>query len=112
LKRTQDNEIRQALLAAMNAFRDPAAIEAGMSAVVNGDVPFIEGARLLFNGQQQASTRKLALEFLKAHFDQVVAKMPTDGGFDFGAILPEVGRTYCDVTSRDEFEELLSAEGG
>ncbi len=106
-RKTQDKQIRQAILAAMNAFRDAAAIEAGMSAVVNGDVPFIEGARLLFNGQQQASTRKLALEFLKAHFDQVVAKMPTGGGFDFGSVLPEVGRSYCDAASRDELKNYF-----
>jgi alanyl aminopeptidase len=108
LKKTEDKQTRRALLAAMNSFRDPAAIEAGMNAVVNGDVPFIEGSRLLFSGQQVASTRKLAFTFLKTHWDQVVAKMPTGGGFDFGSILPEVGRSYCDAASRDELKSYFA----
>jgi alanyl aminopeptidase len=104
LKKTEDKQTRQALLRAMLAFRDPKAIEAGMGAVVDGEVPFIEGARLLFNGQQEAATRKLAFEFLKAHWDQVVKSMPTGGGFDFGSVLPRVGSSYCDVASRDELK--------
>jgi cytosol alanyl aminopeptidase len=107
LKKTQDKQIRQSLLMAMNAFRDRAAIEAGMNALINGDVPFIEGLRLLFNGQQEAATRKLPLEFVKAHWDEVLARMPTGGGFDFGSVLPQVGRSYCDAESRDELKSFF-----
>jgi alanyl aminopeptidase len=101
-KSTKDRQIRQTLMRAMQAFRDPAAIERGEKAVVGGDVPFLEGAGLLFSGQGQAATRKLPLEFLKAHWDEVVAKMPTGGGFDYGSILPRVGAQYCDEASRNE----------
>jgi cytosol alanyl aminopeptidase len=106
--KTQDKQIRQSLLSAMTMFRDPAAIEAGMNALLTGDVPFIEGAGLMFSGQQQAATRGLALQFLKSHWDAVVAKMPTGGGFDFGASLPGVGRSYCDAASRDELKSYFA----
>jgi alanyl aminopeptidase len=92
----------------MGSFRDPAAIVAGMNALTGGDIPFIQGSSLLFTGQGQESTRKLAFEFLKAHWDQVVAKMPTGGGFDFGADLPRVGRSYCDASLRDELKSFLA----
>jgi alanyl aminopeptidase len=92
----------------MNSFQDPKAIEAGMNAVLSGDIPFMEGAGLLFAGQSREATQKLALNFLKAHFDEIVAKMPTGGGFDFGSILPEVGASYCDAASRDELRTFLA----
>jgi len=105
--KTTDKQVRGSLLSAMNSFRDPAAIDAAMNALLRGDIPFIEGASLLFSGQQSAATRKLAFEFLKAHFDEIVAKMPTGGGFDFGADLPQVGASYCDATSRDELKAFF-----
>jgi len=112
-RKTQDKQVRQSLIYAMTAFRDPAAIEAGMNALLTGDVPFIEGSRLLSNGQQQAATRGLALAFLKSHWDEVVAKMPTGGGFDFGSTLPSaVGASYCDAASRDELKSFFAPRVG
>jgi len=107
-KSSKDRQISRSLIGAMGSFRDPAAIEAGMNALINGDIPFIQGAYLLFAGQGEESTRKLAFEFLKAHWDQVVAKMPSGGGFDFGADLPEVGGSYCDASSRDELKSFFA----
>jgi alanyl aminopeptidase len=108
LMKTQDKQIRRRLLTAMGQFRDPAAIEAGMNALITGDIPFIEGGQLLFAGEQQAATRKLSLEFLKSHWDAVVTRMPTGGSFDFGSRLPRVGSAYCDATSRDELERFFA----
>lgn len=107
-KGTKDRQTRALLLGALSAFRDPAAIELGMKSLLNGDVPFIEGAGLLFSGQSQDSTRMMPLNFLKAHYDEVVAKMPTGGGFDFGSVLPQVGGSYCDAASRDELRTFLA----
>jgi alanyl aminopeptidase len=108
LQQTKDRQIRQLLITAMSSFRNSAAIEAGMSAVAGGEVPFMEGDRLLFAGQQQESTRKLPLQFLEKHFDQIVSKMPTGGGFDFGSVLPNVGASYCDASSRDQLKQFLA----
>ncbi len=106
-KKTQDKQVRDELIGAMGSFRDQPAIEAGMNALVSGEVPFMEGAFLLFNGMGQASTRKLPFEFLKAHFDQVTSKMPSGGGFDFGSVLPQVGDGFCDVQSRTELQDFF-----
>ena len=91
----------------MGSFRDPQAIDAGYRAVVMGDVPFLEGARLLFSGQGSEATRKLPFHFLQAHFDEIVAKRPTGGGFDFGSVLPNVGASYCDAQSKSELETFF-----
>ena len=91
----------------MGSFRDPAAIQAGMQALLSGAIPFIEGQSMLFGGQQQDATRTMAFDFVKANWDQVVAKMPTGGGFDFGAVLPYVGASYCDAASRDRLKTFF-----
>jgi hypothetical protein len=78
-----------------------------MQSLIGGQVPFMEGAFLLFNGQNQAATRKLAFEFLKANFDQVVSKMPSGGGFDFGSVLPQTGASFCDSASREELQTFF-----
>jgi alanyl aminopeptidase len=106
-KKSQDKQLREILVGAMGSFRDRASIEAGMQALIAGDIPFTEGAFLLFAGQGREATRKVAFEFLKAHFDQVAAKMPSGGSFEFGAVLPEVGRSFCDTQSRAELQDFF-----
>ena len=106
-KKTKDKQTRQRLVGAMSAFRDHDAIEEGMRVLAAGDIPFMEGAFLLFNGQGEAATRKLPLEFLQAHFDEVVGKMPVGGGFDFGSVLPQVGASYCDSASRQRLQDFF-----
>jgi alanyl aminopeptidase len=112
LKKTQDPQQRRALLAAVGWFRDPVSIEAGMNALLSGDVPFIEGAGLLFNGQKADATRPIPLRFLKAHFDEIVAKMPSGGGFDFGSALPEVGASYCETGPRNDLNSFFQPKVG
>lgn len=107
LKNEKDKQVRQAGFSALASFRDPEAIALGMNALVTGEVPFMEASGLLFGGQQQHSTSRMALDFLRKNWDLVVAKMPTGGGFDFGAVLPQVGATYCDPASRDELKNFF-----
>lgn len=107
LKKTEDRQERSRMLDAMARFRDPAAIEAGMQAVLSGQIPFIEGARLLFAGQRSEKTRKLGFEFLKAHFDEIAKKRATGGGFDGGSLFPYVGASFCDPQSRAELQSFL-----
>lgn len=107
LKQTHDRQERGRILEAMQRFRDPQAIEAGMQAVLSGDIPFMEGLSLLFAGQREAQTRKLAFEFMKSHFDEIAAKRPTGGGFDAGAYFPYVGASFCDEQSKEELRSFF-----
>ena len=98
---------RTRLVSALAGFRDRASIEAGYNALVNGDVPAIEGFALLLAGQGNAATVKMPLEHLKSHWDAVLAKLPSVGGFDMRGNLPNVGASFCDAASRDELRALL-----
>ena len=106
-KKSDDRLVRGRLIGAMDSFRDRAAIEAGMKALLDGDIPFMEGAGLLFNGQREDATRKVAFKFLQTNFDAVTSKMPTGGGFDFGSVLPQVGGSFCDTESRGELQSFF-----
>ena len=106
-KNTKDKQTRGRLIGAMGSFRDKAVIDEGMNALLSGDVPFMEGAFLLFNGQQNAETRKMPLEFLQAHWDKIISMMPSGGGFDFGSVLPQVGGSYCDADSRKQLADYF-----
>ncbi len=107
LKNTSDRQERRRILIAMGSFRDRKAIEAGMEAVLKGEIPAIEGLSLLFAGQGSEATRKLAFEFMKAHFDELAARRPTGGGFDAGAEFPRVGSSFCDTESEAELKKFF-----
>ncbi|MGA8028089.1 MAG: M1 family metallopeptidase [Bryobacteraceae bacterium] len=107
LEKTKDRQERERIIGAMGSFRDPAAIQAGMDALLSGKIPFLEGVFLLFSGQNSDATRKMPFDFLKAHFDEIVSKRPTGGGFDFGSALPYVGASYCDEQSESDLKSFL-----
>jgi alanyl aminopeptidase len=106
---TQDRQVRSKIIRAMGSFRDPAAIQALYAAVLSGKVPYIEGFRLLFAGQEFEATRPLAFKNVQAHFDELVAKRPTGGPSDFAAYLPQVGRSDCDPESRKALNDFFAS---
>lgn len=112
LEKTKDRQERQRILQAMDSFRDRAAIHSGMEAVLSGKVPFMEGLGLLFAGQRQESTRQMAFDFMKAHFDEIAAKRPTGGGFDAGSVFPEVGASYCSAEQKVELQRFFQPNVG
>lgn len=107
LEKTRDRQERGRLIGAMARFRDRAAIQAGMEAVLAGRIPFMEGLGLLFSGQLEQSTRSMAFDFMKAHFDEIAAKRPTGGGFDAGAVFPEVGASYCSTEEKQQLQDFF-----
>ncbi len=105
--KTEDKQIRGALLAGMGNTRSPEAIEAGMRAFLDGKVPQVEGLRLMFGGQGEEATRKIAFHFVEKNWDEMLAKMPSGGAFDLGSFLPRVGAGFCDAASRDELKAFF-----
>ncbi len=111
-QKTNDRHQRERIIAAMDRFRDPSVIKAGMQAVLSGQIPFMEGYGLLFAGQRQAATRRMAFDFLKAHYAEIVKDRPQGGGFDMGAYLPEVGIDYCTEQGKAEIENFFKPRIG
>ncbi len=109
-KQAHDRQEKRRILTAMVSFRDPAAIQAGMNAILDGSVPFIEGGQLLFAGQRWTPTRKLAFDFMKAHIDALAAKRPGGGGSDAGAQFVRVGESFCDPESEEQLKAFFEPQ--
>jgi alanyl aminopeptidase len=106
-KNTNDRQQQQRILGAMRYFRDPGAIQEAFEVLLEGKIPMIQGLGLLFMGQGQASTRHMAFDFMKAHFDELAAKRPTGGGFDGGAVFPYVGASFCSEQEKQELHAFF-----
>jgi alanyl aminopeptidase len=49
----------------------------------------------------------MPLEFVKAHFDEIMKDKPNIFGFDLGGMLPRVGAGFCDAQSRGELQAFF-----
>ena len=107
-QKTQDRQEKERLLNAMSGFHDRAAIQAGFQAVITKEIPLTDGFPLLVGaGQGFSDTRKLAFEFIKAHFDQIMSGHPSVFGFDLGSALPYSGQSFCDPEPRNELQAFF-----
>ena len=107
-QKTQDRQEKQRLIGAMTSFRDPAAIHAGMQAVLSKTIPLIDGFSLLLSsGQSYPDTRKMPFQFIQAHFDEIMKDHPSVFGNDLGAFLPYSGGSFCDAESRRELQSFF-----
>jgi cytosol alanyl aminopeptidase len=102
-----DRQERRQVLSALTSFRNPDAIKAGMAAVLNGDVSFIDAQPLLYAGQHDEETRMLAFDFMKQNIDALAAKRATGGGSDSGARFASVGASFCDAQSERELKQFF-----
>ena len=101
LKRTRDLVERRAIIGALGSFRDPKLVDAAHRLVLNSSIDARESAFLLFAGEDDPETQDMAFEFVKANYDDLIKRLPTGGGSDFGAILPNVV-AGCDARAEQE----------
>jgi alanyl aminopeptidase len=107
-QKTQDRQEKQRLIGAMSSFHNPAAINAGMQAVLSKTIPLIDGfALLLSSGQGYPDTRKMPFQFIKEHFDEIMKDHPSVFGNDVGSFLPYSGGSFCDAESRRELQSFF-----
>jgi alanyl aminopeptidase len=108
-QKTQDRQEKQRLIGAMSSFHNPAAINAGMQAVLSKAIALADGFSLLISaGQSYPDTRKLPFQFIKAHFDEIMKDHPSIFGNDMGSFLPFAGGSFCDSASRGELQAFFS----
>ncbi len=109
LKNTTDRQVRRELLIAMVFFRDPDAVNDGMQSVLAEEVPLSDGGfyLLVVAGRASEATRKMPFEFIKAHYDQILAKRPPMGIFDYSSAFPNVGTSFCDAQSKAELKNFF-----
>lgn len=72
------------------------------SQLLAGRIPIRDALDLFGSGYRSPRTRQVPFEFVKAHFDQLMAGNPSIQGQSLGAMLPSVGRSFCDAASRQQ----------
>ena len=103
-KAEPDRNQRSLLLNALGGFRNPQLSQKGLDLVLKGDFAINEALALLWGPMGNPSTRRLSYEFVKAHFDELVAKLPKDAG----ARLAGMAGTLCSDADRSDAESFFS----
>ena len=107
LKENKNPRQRQVLLGAMGSFRDPKIIDEALGMVLDPELDTRETFGLLFGPLGDQRTRAIPLQYLKAHYDAVVARFPNAAGMDYRAMLPFLGNGACDDASRKDFVDFF-----
>ncbi len=104
-----DPSVREELLDALGSFRNPELAAAALDLVFSKDFdPRESFYTLLFGPLAYAETRNVPFEFVKQHLDALLKLLPREVGEDYAAVLPSVGRGFCDVKRRDELNSFFA----
>jgi cytosol alanyl aminopeptidase len=105
----RDHALREELLDALGSFRNPELAAAALDLVFSKDFdPRESFYTLLFGPLAYAETRDVPFEFVKQHLDSLLRLLPREVGEDYAAVLPSVGRGFCDAKRRDELNSFFS----
>jgi len=106
----------------MTAFRERAALELGMQAVLAKQVALADGFPLLVGSSTAPVSGTVRFHFVKANLDELMEDHPAVFGRDLGMLLPYVGFGFCDTASRAQLQarsdriaiwrRLANVEGG
>jgi alanyl aminopeptidase len=108
-KSEKSSRDKQRLISALGLFRDPALVRRALALTLSPAFDPRETMGLLFSPLEYEATRALPLEFVKQHFDELVARLPRGAGSDAGARLPDVGSAFSSQARRDEVEAFFAS---
>lgn len=106
-KSEKDEFFLQALIGALGAFRDEELVERNMRLFLDGTFDYRLSYNLLFGPQSTPELARLPLEFVKANYDTVAAKLPSSAGSDYAAFLPQTAGIACSAEEAKEVEEFF-----
>lgn len=98
-----DRRQRNQMLRAMGGFSDPQIVQTAMDLTLASQFEPREAMALIWGATRRPATRKLAYDFIKTHFDALVAKLPRDAGANF----PFIGATLCEEAARQDIETFF-----
>jgi len=87
----------------MGLFSDPKLVDESMTLFLGTEFDIREAAGLLQQGFQNRTSRPIAYEFVKTHFDDIVAKLPVQ----FRPYMAFILVAMCDDAKKPEFESFF-----
>jgi alanyl aminopeptidase len=103
-EKEKDRRPRGAMLRALGAFRDPALARRALELTLEGKFDMREANSLLFGPGMYEPNRRLPIEFVKANYDALAAKMPRAVDSDMASFLVFTASTGCSAADRAEAE--------
>jgi len=100
---------RNVILRAMGQFRQPDTLRAALASILTDDFDVRESIAIFSGTQKTAATRQVAFDFVKEHYDALMARLPKDDStFDLAAQMPElVGASFCDAAHATDVETFF-----
>ena len=102
-KRAGDRHDRGLILGAIGDFRDPAIAKAALQIVSSSEFDPRESTQILWGLTQDAATRQLAWDYLKANFDTMVKRMSAEQM----SYAPFMAVSFCDEPHQREMESFF-----
>jgi alanyl aminopeptidase len=103
-EKEQDRRVRRQILESLGRFRDPAAVEKGLSLVLSGKFDVREAGGIAWNLSGDRTTRQLVFDWVKRSFDPLAAALPEQ--FTAGLVWTATG--FCDAAHRDEISSFFA----
>ena len=97
-KKEKERRNRRRLLSALGSFKDPALVKEAMALFLTNEFDSRETRLILFSEIQDEASRPLAWEFMKAHYDAIVARLPHEETGE----MPFFAAGFCDATQRKD----------
>jgi alanyl aminopeptidase len=94
-KTEKDEFFLEHLIAALASFRTRELVLRDMQFLLDGTFDVRMSASLLFGPLATSELAGIPLEFVKSHYDAIVAKLPSAAGFDYAGFLPETAGRGC-----------------
>jgi alanyl aminopeptidase len=104
--RAGDRERRQRLFGALGSLRDPALARDALALTLDERLDLRESVWVLLGLGSQPETSRLAFDFLKSHYDELVRRLP-QGTFSLTAYFPWVAADLCTAGARQEMEAFF-----
>jgi alanyl aminopeptidase len=100
-EKSRRDELR--LLNALGSFEDPALVREALDFFLSPAIDSREAYEMLFPIGRTETGRQIMWDFVKAHYDAVVARMPRE----ISGFLPLVGASFCDPEHRRDVAEFF-----
>jgi len=106
-KAEKEEFFQERLVRALGAFRQGGLVARNMSLLMDGTFDMRLAMPLLFGPLDDPDTARLPLETVKAHYDALVARLPSAAGFEYAASLPETAGSGCSAGEATEAQEFF-----
>jgi alanyl aminopeptidase len=109
-RKETDSFPKSSLVGALGYFRDPQLARRALALVMNGTFDPRIGIRIFRAMTEEPGVGRLPYEFAKAHYDELVAKLPSGIGTDYAALLPSFALAgSCSTAAQEDVKQFFTA---